>query len=633
MKPIRSLKHSLITRIRKALASEHLYRLVYAVAGAGALLWFLIRVIPKPQRATYPCQRAAFPIASSFVLWIISLFSLRQFFRKSRSLALESRWGPAFILGAMTIAAAGMSVLTTPSTPLEAAITSSTPEEHQPMGVARGLNPGRVAWIHDPEVTDWDGLESGTLPIDHVDADVCADMLEKGILTLAGADTLSTSWDALFRHFNKSREKGDTGYTNGETIAFKANFTLWNTGHNSRWNSSLYSNGHIDGTTQMFIALCRQLVDHAGVPASAIWVGDTTCYLPEYFRQAVIAEFPGMNFFGSQGHSGYGVEQAESSEIPLIFQDTGTVSEDKIPRQFAEADYIINWAIPKSHGLAGITACAKNHYGSLIRKPPADGYTNLHNCLPGINPGLGKYRGQVELMGHPELGGKTLLYFLDAVFSGMDWSAEPVRWESEPFNGDWPSSIFLSQDPVAIDSVAFDFLRTEWNSLVYDPKFAGGAEDYLHEAAQADAPPSGSFYDPTGLGTGLPSLGVHEHWNNPIDKQYSRNLGTGDGIELVSWEAPTGPDWSGRDWFGGFDSLEGINEGFLHCPDLGWISFHAQDASSVYFCCGEVNGLNWIYTSDSLYPWIWCFDRSEWLWHFSGPWFYASGSSQYIHID
>jgi hypothetical protein len=26
---------------------------------------------------------------------------------------------------------------------------------------------------------------------------------------------------------------------------------------------------------------------------------------------------------------------------------------------------------------------------------------------------------------------------------------------------------------------------------------------------------------------------VHEHWNNPEDKEYTRNLGTGDGIELV----------------------------------------------------------------------------------------------------
>jgi hypothetical protein len=49
----------------------------------------------------------------------------------------------------------------------------------------------------------------------------------------------------------------------------------------------------------------------------------------------------------------------------------------------------------------------------------------------------------------------------------------------------------------------------------------------------ADNPPSGTTYDPEGDGTLLASLGVHEHWNNPVDRQYSRNLGTGDGIELV----------------------------------------------------------------------------------------------------
>ena len=27
--------------------------------------------------------------------------------------------------------------------------------------------------------------------------------------------------------------------------------------------------------------------------------------------------------------------------------------------------------------------------------------------------------------------------------------------------------------------------------------------------------------------------GVHEHWNNPQERNYSRNLGTGNGIELV----------------------------------------------------------------------------------------------------
>ena len=34
-------------------------------------------------------------------------------------------------------------------------------------------------------------------------------------------------------------------------------------------------------------------------------------------------------------------------------------------------------------------------------------------------------------------------------------------------------------------------------------------------------------------GVRLGSLGVHEHWNNPSDRKYSRNLGMGAGIELV----------------------------------------------------------------------------------------------------
>jgi parallel beta-helix repeat protein len=75
-----------------------------------------------------------------------------------------------------------------------------------------------------------------------------------------------------------------------------------------------------------------------------------------------------------------------------------------------------------------------------------------------------------------------------------------------------------------------------------------GAQDYLHEAALAHNPPSGTFYDPERNGIPLSSLGVHEHWNNPVDKQYSRNLGTGDGIELFipSLSVEDGPVYNAR---------------------------------------------------------------------------------------
>jgi hypothetical protein len=84
---------------------------------------------------------------------------------------------------------------------------------------------------------------------------------------------------------------------------------------------------------------------------------------------------------------------------------------------------------------------------------------------------------------------------------------------------------------VAIDSVGYDFL---WSEGTEFPR-KGGVDDYLHEAALAADPPSGTFYDPNhAVATArLASLGVHEHWNNPREKLYSRNLGAGNGIELV----------------------------------------------------------------------------------------------------
>ena len=71
-------------------------RLGGLILGLTALMWFLLRVIPKPSRAAYPCQRAAFPVASAFVLWlcgsvagIFSLAVLRQLVRRYRWAAVS----------------------------------------------------------------------------------------------------------------------------------------------------------------------------------------------------------------------------------------------------------------------------------------------------------------------------------------------------------------------------------------------------------------------------------------------------------------------------------------------------------------------------------------------------------------
>ena len=144
---------------------------------------------------------------------------------------------------------------------------------------------------------------------------------------------------------------------------------------------------------------------------------------------------------------------------------------------------------------------------------------------------MGSYNCLVNLNGHKHLDGKTLLYMIDGLYPARNQTSSVIRFTS--YDNDWFSSVLVSQDMVAIDSVGLDILRKEQavNPNVVD--VTGNPDNYLHEAASANDPPSRTKYDPEDDGTTLGSLGVHEHWNNPKEMKYSRNLGTGKGIELV----------------------------------------------------------------------------------------------------
>ena len=202
-----------------------------------------------------------------------------------------------------------------------------------------------------------------------------------------------------------------------------------------------------------------------------------------------------------------------------------------------QAKYVINFANLKGHSY-GITLCGKNHFGSFINgndmRPPEG--ANLHQFLTMDK--MGVYSPLVDLMSNYELGDKTVLYMLDALIcapsEGDDITGSNARWKQSPFNGHYTSSIFVSQDPVAIDSVGADFLMNEPAVTKENDSLKGNAtvENYLHEAARVKKAPSGNKYK-NGNGTDVTNLGVHEHWNNPVSKKYSRNLDKKEGIELV----------------------------------------------------------------------------------------------------
>jgi hypothetical protein len=509
---------------------------IFPIGGLLALLWFLIRVIPKPSRATYPCQRAAFPLASGFVIWLAGAIGSVTAFRKAKRCLAQSR----YTLCVMLIAVSVGSIWFAQSITAEKVVFADEPTSNAPIGVAKGIHPGRVVWVHNPDATNWAGPGNGHWwQSSHTDQAVVGQMISRAVRSLTGEKTDTEAWNRLFEHFNQAHGKGKSGYKKGEKIVVKVNYV----GCMQAWRGdtvtsiddyNLRSVDYMNTSPQVIIALLQQLVNKAGVKEEDITVGDTLCYFPNEFYNMCHNEFPNVHYLEYLGK--FGRTDAKLSTVPLYWStpDAEGKKQDFLPVSYAEAAYLINLANLKSHNdQAGITLCAKNHYGSLARRPARQsGYYDMHKDLPFNTPGMGHYRPLVDLMGHKHLGGKTLLYLIDGLYAGQHAKERsPRKWNSPPFNSDWTSSLFASQDPVAIDAVGYDFLWNEWD----DGSHRSGTNDYLIEAAMADNPPSGTFYDPDHEGdvTRLTSLGVYEHWNNPTDKEYSRNLGTGNGIELV----------------------------------------------------------------------------------------------------
>jgi len=477
---------------------------------------------------------------------------------------------------------------------------AADPIPNQPMGIAKGIFPGRVVWVHDPNATDWEGPESDdgyswqpeNTPQKYVDA-----MVSRAIRELTGKDYDADAWDAMFRYFNIEHGKGDIGYAPGEKITIKINLTTTNSGSNmnlATYDKTSYLDKS-DTSPQVALALIHQLVYEAGIDPNAIAIGDTLCHYPNQWRNPVYEEFPAVVFFDARGEMG----RTLSVDSPVQqywseLTDPNDYTPDYIPALYEQADYLINLPVLKGHA-AGITLCAKNHYGSYNRRPDTSSFYPLHDSLAGTGyQDSGRYRALVDIMGHPDMGDKTLLYMIDGLYGGYYWRGTPRRFEQPLFNNDWPSSILVSLDPVAIDSVGLDILWEEWplgegDYVVQVP----GVEDYLIEAALADNPPSGTFYDPDGDGVRLASLGVHERWNNPIDKQYSRNLGTGNGIELQYIKLNHYPGDLNSDDYVGIEDLMQLIEQWLWTGDSGAIIEDIVEDGSVNLEDFSVISENW----------------------------------------
>jgi len=513
------------------------------LTGCCALLWFLIRVIPKPSRAAYPCQRAAFPAASAFIVSLltgcggVAVFLRRHKLPVLAAVVLITGIGiflssnlSAFDAAAPVSSGTGSGAAAQP-TPLPKWIPATKPNE--PIGQAKGIFPGRVTYIRDLRATPWDGKTGKWWDEGNINQKVLDQMFSKSILSLTGADSVRAAWEKLIRAYNKTHNRGDAARKPGETVAVKINL-------NNTYGGYADNDNNIDQSPQSVRTLLGQLTREAGFEESAILVYDASPAgvrfraIPDRMYNPLHREFPGVRWMDCQGK--FGREKADWVEGAITYSSPETALGTALPKQVVDATYLINFALLKGHEISGITLCGKNHFGSIMFP-----YKDHSKYVAPRKRDITAQNALVDLMGCPNLGGKTILYILDGLY-GTQTNVGDVgnrdRWNNL-FNGEWSACYLMSQDPVAIDSVGLDLLYAEFGEKL---GFSGSkhfpmgsvfnSDNYLIEAANGTNKTSGP-YKPNGRGIG--SQGAHEHWNNPKDMQYSRNLDpkNGTGIELI----------------------------------------------------------------------------------------------------
>jgi hypothetical protein len=381
-------------------------KISFFTLGIASTVWFVIRVLPKPSRAAYPCMRAAAPLASSFVIYIIGLTTLTFTLKKVREKIMQSKYTFAALFG-LTALIAGIITVVNTNTTAKAVSLALAQNPNEPVGDAKGIFPGRVVWVHDIDATDNNcSNEDGDYWTDDANTNqsVVAAMLESGLKNLTGASNADAAWDSIFHYYNRNHGKGNVGYTAGEKIVIKINL-------NGIWNSSPDKN--INTSPQICHAVLDQLINDAGVAEPMISIGDPNCGMNDVTYNKCSGDFPNVTYWGN-GSGRTSAEPTANSVLICSSDDVNLHFENVLPQAYIDAAYMINIPVLKKHHRAGISLSSKNHFGSIGAF--SGGAWHLHPSLPcpdatgtDDNGEYGVYRCFVDIMGHKDLGGKTIL--------------------------------------------------------------------------------------------------------------------------------------------------------------------------------------------------------------------------------
>jgi len=232
-------------------------------------------------------------------------------------------------------------------------------------------------------------------------------MVDSGIKSLSQLDDIGEAWKALFPNI-----------TDSSVIAIKANCVV----------STMPT--HTDVTYSVIEGLKQMSFNGGLFPENNIIIFDRWNSDLQYSGYTINTSGTGVRCFGTNS-SGVGYS-TESHDVNGSNQRISSIVTDM-------ADYLINISVLKNHeGVAGVTLCLKNHYGTCNRPQYlhasyGDPYIPALNALTTIND-------------------KQCVNIIDALF-GI-YSGGPVGYPQFTSN-----KLIMSQDIVATDYWGRELLR------------------------------------------------------------------------------------------------------------------------------------------------------------------------------
>ena len=336
-----------------------------------------------------------------------------------------------------------------------------------------GVTGNRVVWIHDVNATFWDGI-TGYYG-DYVDQQRVNAMIDRGIKELTGSSNTVSAWQQIIPN-----------YSPGKKIGIKVNI-------NNCGSIDYCPNTNIDALPQPVNGIIAGLKS-MGVSESDIYLMEPSRVFPVRIGDPIYALYPSVQLWEQNRGDGrtYAHLVSYNSNDPslVIYHSHPSISDSRLPDQFLDIAYFINMPIIKGHGeSAGITFTFKNNFGLFAS------ITKFHPYTFYLNPDYSYDKNPLhDIYLNPHIKDKTVLIVADALFGHRTTNAGPPQfWNT--FGGKFPNSFFMSTDPVAVDSVMYDFINAESGK-------PAASQLYLHRAVE--------------LG-----LGTHEHWNNSTEKEYS----------------------------------------------------------------------------------------------------------------